>query len=227
MVAAAAARSGRAGASGPARRGGEGRGMILVLDFGSQYTQLIARRIREQQVYCEIHPYNVPLERVRAMAPEGIVLSGGPASVYAEGAPLPDAAIIDLGVPVLGICYGMGILTMLAGGRHERSLRGSRHRRRRARGVDESRRPNRDAPRRLRGAGVEPQLTGRRLPRPCAAPLRPAVPSRGRAHRPGHGDLPQLPLSRLRRSAARSSASAPTSTAPVCCARSPAASTRP
>jgi len=77
--------------------------MILVLDFGSQYTQLIARRIREQHVYCEIHPYNVPLERVRAMAPEGIVLSGGPASVYAEGAPLPDAAIIDLGVPILGI----------------------------------------------------------------------------------------------------------------------------
>ncbi len=95
--------------------------MILVLDFGSQYTQLIARRIREQHVYCEIHPYNVPLERVRAMAPEGIVLSGGPASVYAEGAPLPDAAIIDLGVPVLGICYGMGVLTMLAGGRVARA----------------------------------------------------------------------------------------------------------
>ncbi len=90
--------------------------MILVLDFGSQYTQLIARRVREQHVYCEIHPFNLSLARVRALAPEGIILSGGPASVYAEGAPLPDPAILDLGVPVLGVCYGMGGLAMQAGG---------------------------------------------------------------------------------------------------------------
>src|SRR5882672_10706937 len=95
--------------------------MILVLDFGSQYTQLIARRVREQHVYCEIHPFNVPLATVKKLAPEGLILSGGPASVYAEGAPLPDPAIIDLGVPVLGICYGMGVLTLLAGGRVARA----------------------------------------------------------------------------------------------------------
>ena len=95
--------------------------MILVLDFGSQYTQLIARRIREQHVYCEIHPYNLSLDRVRALAPEGIILSGGPASVYAEGAPLPDPAILDLDLPILGICYGMGVLTVQAGGRVARA----------------------------------------------------------------------------------------------------------
>ncbi len=90
--------------------------MILVLDFGSQYTQLIARRIREQHVYCEIHPFNVPLATIAALAPEGIVLSGGPASVYAAGAPLPAPEVLEFGVPVLGICYGMGVLNLLAGG---------------------------------------------------------------------------------------------------------------
>jgi GMP synthase (glutamine-hydrolysing) len=97
--------------------------MILVLDFGGQYTQLIARRIREQHVYCEIHPYNLALDKARELAPEGIVLSGGPASVYAEGAPLPDPKLLDLGVPVLGICYGMGVLTLLAGGKVARADR--------------------------------------------------------------------------------------------------------
>ncbi len=95
--------------------------MILVLDFGSQYTQLIARRVREQHVYCEIHPFNVSLETVRRLAPEGIILSGGPSSVYAEGAPLPDKAILDVGVPVLGICYGMNVLNFLAGGKVARA----------------------------------------------------------------------------------------------------------
>jgi GMP synthase (glutamine-hydrolysing) len=90
--------------------------MILVLDFGGQYTQLIARRVREQHVYCEIHPFNTPVAAIRALAPEGIILSGGPASVYAEGAPLPERAVLDLGVPVLGICYGMGVLNLFAGG---------------------------------------------------------------------------------------------------------------
>ncbi len=69
--------------------------MILVLDFGSQYTQLIARRVREQHVYCEIHPFNLPLDAIERMKPEGIILSGGPASVYAEGAPLPDRGVLD------------------------------------------------------------------------------------------------------------------------------------
>jgi GMP synthase (glutamine-hydrolysing) len=97
--------------------------MILVLDFGSQYTQLIARRVREQRVYCEIHPFNVPLSRIRELAPAGVILSGGPASVYAEGAPLPDPTLLELGVPMLGICYGMGVLTLLRGGRVARAER--------------------------------------------------------------------------------------------------------
>ncbi len=90
--------------------------MILILDFGSQYTQLIARRVREAQVYCEIHPYNLSLERIRALQPRGIILSGGPASVYADDAPLPAAGVLELGLPVLGICYGMGVLALHSGG---------------------------------------------------------------------------------------------------------------
>jgi GMP synthase (glutamine-hydrolysing) len=90
--------------------------MILILDFGSQYTQLIARRIREAQVYCEIHPYNISLEKIRALQPKGIVLSGGPASVYQDRAPKPAERVLDLPVPYLGICYGMGIINIDAGG---------------------------------------------------------------------------------------------------------------
>jgi len=96
---------------------------ILVLDFGSQYTQLIARRIREGRVYSEIMPFNVPLEKIRGFRPRGIILSGGPSSVYAEGAPIPDRAIFDLGVPVLGICYGMQLIAHLLGGRVAASSR--------------------------------------------------------------------------------------------------------
>jgi len=97
------------------------RELVLVLDFGSQYTQLIARRIREQRVYCEILPCTVPLERVRAMGPRAIVLSGGPASVYEDGAPSVDVGVFSLGVPVLGICYGLQLIAHLLGGRVERA----------------------------------------------------------------------------------------------------------
>jgi GMP synthase (glutamine-hydrolysing) len=83
---------------------------ILILDFGSQYTQLIARRIRESHVYCEIHPFNIGLERITAFGARGIVLSGGPSSVHDEGAPLADPGVFSLGVPVLGICYGMQLM---------------------------------------------------------------------------------------------------------------------
>ena len=83
--------------------------MILVLDFGSQYTQLIARRVRDAGVYCEIHPFNVSAEKIAVLDPEGLILSGGPASVYDPEAPKIDGALLD-GRPVLGICYGMGIL---------------------------------------------------------------------------------------------------------------------
>lgn len=97
--------------------------MILILDFGSQYTQLIARRIREANVYCEIHPYLIGIDAIRALAPEGIVLSGSPASVYEKDAPLPTREILDLGVPILGICYGMCVLAHFHGGRVDRSSR--------------------------------------------------------------------------------------------------------
>ncbi|MGI9037319.1 MAG: glutamine-hydrolyzing GMP synthase [Gemmatimonadota bacterium] len=89
---------------------------ILIIDFGSQFTQLIARRIREERVFCEIHPPTRDLDWVRAWKPTGLILSGGPASVYDDGVPLADAALLELGVPVLGICYGMQLLGQLAGG---------------------------------------------------------------------------------------------------------------
>ena len=97
--------------------------MILVLDFGSQYTQLIARRIRESRVYCEIHPFNLPLEKIKALRPEGIVLSGGPASVYQEDAPRAERELFQLAVPVLGICYGMGLVNITFGGEAARAER--------------------------------------------------------------------------------------------------------
>ncbi len=90
--------------------------MILVLDFGSQYTQLIARRVRESNVYCEIHPFNTPLEKIRQLQPKGIILSGGPASVYKESAPQVQGELFDFPVPFLGICYGMGLINRAGGG---------------------------------------------------------------------------------------------------------------
>jgi GMP synthase (glutamine-hydrolysing) len=89
---------------------------ILILDFGSQYTQLIARRVREAKVYCEIFPYNAGLDKVKAFRPKGLILSGGPSSVYDAGAPLVDKAHLELGIPILGICYGMQLLTHVLGG---------------------------------------------------------------------------------------------------------------
>jgi GMP synthase (glutamine-hydrolysing) len=89
---------------------------ILILDFGSQYTQLIARRVREAHVYCELHPYDLDIAAIRAFAPKGIILSGGPKSVYEEGAPEVDEALFELGVPVFGICYGMQLLNRHFGG---------------------------------------------------------------------------------------------------------------
>jgi len=90
---------------------------VLILDFGSQYTQLIARRVRELGVYCEIHRPDMPLAEVRAFAPRGIILSGGPMSVEAPGSPKCDPGVFDLGIPVLGICYGLQLMAKLLGGR--------------------------------------------------------------------------------------------------------------
>ncbi|MCL4872528.1 glutamine-hydrolyzing GMP synthase [bacterium] len=95
---------------------------ILILDFGSQYTQLIARRVREAKVYCEIHPYNCGPEFIRKFSPRGIILSGGPSSVYDKGAPtLPRSFFDGLKVPLLGICYGMQLTAKALGGEVERS----------------------------------------------------------------------------------------------------------
>ena len=89
---------------------------ILILDFGSQYTQLIARRVREAHVYCELHPFDMDLAAIRAFAPMGIILSGGPKSVYEPGAPAVAEELFELGVPVLGICYGMQLMSRHFGG---------------------------------------------------------------------------------------------------------------
>src|SRR5690606_38559453 len=89
---------------------------ILILDFGSQYTQLIARRIRELGVYCEIHPFDMPDSALQAFAPRGVILSGGPETVTLADTPRAPAAVFALGVPVLGICYGMQTMAEQLGG---------------------------------------------------------------------------------------------------------------
>jgi GMP synthase (glutamine-hydrolysing) len=94
---------------------------VVILDFGSQYTQLIARRIREAGVYCEIHPFNTSVAAIRQLQPKGIILSGSPSSVYEEGAPHCAPEILKLGLPVLGICYGFQLLTHFLGGKVEPS----------------------------------------------------------------------------------------------------------
>src|SRR5512140_632567 len=90
---------------------------IAILDFGSQYAQLIARRVREAHVYCELFPWDASAETVLAIRPKGFILSGGPMSVYAEGAPTLLPYVLESGLPVLGICYGMQLLTHTLGGK--------------------------------------------------------------------------------------------------------------
>lgn len=96
---------------------------IIILDFGSQYTQVIARRVRECQVYSQIVRFDTPISEIAALRPKGIILSGGPSSVYGKGAPHPDPAIFDLGVPVLGICYGVQLMAHFFDGKVEHSAR--------------------------------------------------------------------------------------------------------
>jgi GMP synthase (glutamine-hydrolysing) len=92
---------------------------ILILDFGAQYSQLIARRVRESQVYCELHPHDVSDQFVQDFKPRGIILSGGPASVWEGGTPRAPESVFRLGVPVLGICYGMQTMAAQLGGKVE------------------------------------------------------------------------------------------------------------
>src|ERR1700677_727904 len=89
---------------------------ILILDFGSQYTQVIARRVRQLNVYSEIVRYDTPASVLKSLRPAGIILSGGPASVYAKGAPQPDKRVFEAGVPILGVCYGMQLFGKWLGG---------------------------------------------------------------------------------------------------------------
>ena len=91
--------------------------LVIVLDFGGQYNQLIARRVRECGVYCEVKPCTVPLAELQKLAPIGFIFTGGPGSVYAQGAPTVDPAIFTLGVPILGICYGCQLMAQSLGGR--------------------------------------------------------------------------------------------------------------
>ena len=95
--------------------------MILIIDFGSQYNQLIARRVREHQVYCQIEPPDIGVDKIRELRPEGIILSGGPASIYEKRSPRVDRGIFELGIPILGICYGLQFMVDALGGKVVRS----------------------------------------------------------------------------------------------------------
>ena len=91
--------------------------LIIVLDFGGQYNQLIARRVRECNVYAEVHPYTLPIEKIKEMNPKGIIFTGGPNSVYDPASPSYTADILEAGIPILGICYGAQLIAHLAGGK--------------------------------------------------------------------------------------------------------------
>ena len=178
-------------------------GAVLVVDFGAQYAQLIARRVRECQVYSEIVPSTMPAAEMLARRPSAIILSGGPASVHAPGAPPAPAGLLESGVPILGICYGYQL--MMAGpGRHggayrhrrvrrDQPGRASAIRRRRAAGraaraqpgVDVARRHLHRGAARLHGDGADRGHPGGRRRGPGPRPVRGSVPPRGHAHRPG------------------------------------------
>ena len=95
--------------------------MIIVLDFGGQYNQLIARRVRECNVYAEVHPYTLSLEKIKEMNPKGIILTGGPNSCYEEDSPSYQKELFELGIPVLGICYGAQLMQHVLGGKVEKA----------------------------------------------------------------------------------------------------------
>lgn len=96
---------------------------ILIIDFGGQYNQLIARRVREKNVYSEIRPYTIPISEIKKINPKGIIFTGGPASIYQENAPSCDLEIFELGIPILGICYGMQFMAEALGGEVQRATK--------------------------------------------------------------------------------------------------------
>ncbi len=169
---------------------------VLVLDFGSQYAQLIARRVREQNVYCEIVRHDISAARVREIAPKGLILSGGPASVYQASAPKCDPQLFELGIPVLGICYGMQLACEALGGQvhsagarirpgamldhhHEQFVFG---RAVRNRSVDEPRRPGKQPVERIRAVGADGHVPHYGRETPAIAGLWVAVSSGSDAH---------------------------------------------
>ena len=99
------------------------RELILIIDFGGQYNQLIARRVREKHVYCEVHPCTISIDKIRELNPKGIIFTGGPASIYEENAPKCDSEVFTLGLPILGICYGMQFMSHTLGGSVKRALK--------------------------------------------------------------------------------------------------------
>ena len=97
--------------------------LILIIDFGGQYNQLIARRVREKHVYCEVHPCTISIDKIRELNPKGIIFTGGPASIYAEDSPKCDSEVFTLGTPTLGICYGMPFMSHSLGGSVKKALK--------------------------------------------------------------------------------------------------------
>ena len=186
--------------------------MILIIDFGSQYNQLIARRVREHQVYCQIEPPGIELGKIRELRPEGIILSGGPASIYETRSPRVDKGIFDLGIPVLGICYGLQFMVDALGGevigadKREYGFAELNIGKRRAalcrRGkkdalLDESWRSDRPATEGLQDHRLHGEHGGGRRRGCQAAILRPPVPSGGGPHGRGEKDAGELSLRRL------------------------------
>ena len=160
---------------------------IIVLDFGGQYNQLIARRVRECGVYCEVKPYTTPLADLLAMKPIGFIFTGGPNSVYLEDAPHVDPALFDAGVPVLGICYGCQLIAHHLGGKVVAANDAT------AREYGKTETFFDTSCKLFKG------LPERRHLRRNTRVLRRAVPSRGQPHGVRHRDDPQLPLRGLRR----------------------------
>ncbi len=197
---------------------GSGFDTVLVLDFGAQYGQLIARRVRECRVYSQLVPHDLPVEEIAARKPKGLIFSGGPMSVYVDGAPRPDPRLYELGVPILGICYGAQLMALQLGGTVAKTgvrefgktqLRVTRERpaprrpRRRGAVLDEPRRRHRGRSRGFHHPRDHRPRPRRRHGGPRARLLRRAVPPRGRAHAARHGRPQELPLRGLRLHARR------------------------